>query len=71
MRQMAPMCGRIETEKLGPMISRSYQLLNMHRMLPEMPAEIRGQRLALTYTSPWPCPVGSQGSSFAWALSKT
>ena len=52
MRQMAPMCGRIETEKLGPMISRSYQLLNKHRMLPEMPAEIRGQRLALTYTSP-------------------
>lgn len=52
MRQMAPMCGRIETEKLGPMLARSFQLLNKHRMLPDMPQELVGTRLGISYTSP-------------------
>lgn len=52
MRQMAPMCGRVESEKLGPMIARSFQILNEHRMLPDMPDSLKGRRLSITYTSP-------------------
>lgn len=69
MRQMAPMCGRIETEKLGPLLARSFYLLNKHRMLPEMPEELVGTHFAISYTSPVArAQIGAKGSQFSGFL---
>jgi len=52
LRMMAPMLGRLASELLGPMIQRSYYLLNNHGRIPLAPATIQGKRLKVGYMSP-------------------
>ena len=51
LRMMAPMSGRIESELIGPMIQRSYQLLLEAGRIPPAPQQLQGQRLKIAYTS--------------------
>ncbi len=52
LRLLSPMFGRLMTELLGPMIARSYNLLNEHGRLPQAPPSLQGKRLKVEYTSP-------------------
>jgi hypothetical protein len=52
MRMMAPMLGRLQTELLGPMVQRSYQILNDANLLPEAPDLLKNARLKIRYVSP-------------------
>lgn len=52
LRMMEPMFGRLQSEKLGPTIARSYELLKEHGKLPPPPASLEGRRLKVGYTSP-------------------
>jgi hypothetical protein len=52
LRQMAPMLGRIQTEALGPMISRTLDLLARNNMLPIPPASLEGEEYEVSYISP-------------------
>jgi hypothetical protein len=51
LRMMAPMLGRLQTELLGPMIVRSYNLLREHNRLPKPPAQLEGATLRIAYMS--------------------
>ncbi|CAB4212762.1 Head-to-tail connector protein, podovirus-type [uncultured Caudovirales phage] len=51
LRMMAPMLGRLQTELLGPMIVRSYNLLREHNRLPAPPAQLQGATLRIAYMS--------------------
>jgi len=51
-RQMAPMLGRIQMELLGPMLSRSFQILARQGRIPPPPAGIPTNRLLVEYVSP-------------------
>jgi hypothetical protein len=51
LRMMAPMFGRIETELIGPMIQRSYNLLLDAGKIPPPPNSLKGGRMKVAYTS--------------------
>jgi len=52
LRLLAPMLGRQETELLGPMISRTLELLSDKRKFPQAPDSIIGKRMKASYSSP-------------------
>lgn len=52
LRMMAPMIGRLESELLGRIISRSFELLRSNQMIPEPPEMIMGAGLSVSYSSP-------------------
>lgn len=53
-RGMGPMLGRIQSELLGPMLMRTYNLLNRAGRIPLAPEKLRraGARLKIQYISP-------------------
>lgn len=51
LRQLAPIIGRIQSEFLGPVIRRSYTILNEVNRIPEAPPEIADRNLEVDYTS--------------------
>lgn len=52
LRLMSPMLGRVTCELLGPMISRSYYLLDQRGYIPPCPARIQGMKLRVGYLGP-------------------
>lgn len=52
LRFLAPMLGRQQTELLGPMIQRTYTLLNDRGYIPLAPQSLRGRYLNISYISP-------------------
>ena len=52
LRLMGPVLGRVQTEFLGPMIDRSYGILERAGKFPEPPDAARGQELEVVYESP-------------------
>ena len=52
LRLLAPIFGRIASELLGPMIARSYMLLNDHHKIPQAPGAIAKAKLKIGYLSP-------------------
>ncbi len=52
LRLIAPMVGRMQTEALGPLITRVFAILSRRGMFPEPPAELENQGLRIEYTSP-------------------
>lgn len=52
LRLFAPTFGRLSVELLGPMIVRSYYLLNERRLIPPAPESLAGNKLSIGYTSP-------------------
>ena len=52
LRQLAPMVGRQIKEKLDPIVSRTYELLQSHGRVPEAPPSLQGERLRVHYQSP-------------------
>lgn len=51
LRMMAPMLGRIQTELLGPMLSRTIQLLGKKNRFPKPPPSIDGATMKIVYIS--------------------
>lgn len=51
-RQLGPVLGRLQSELLGPMLVRTYQILDAHNQLPLPPAELQGVNLGIEYVSP-------------------
>lgn len=50
---IAPMMGRLQSEQLGPLIKRTYQLLNDRGFIPAKPQSLRrGKKFNITYISP-------------------
>jgi hypothetical protein len=52
LRMMAPMLGRLQTELLGPLIQRSYQILNDSKNLPPAPQQMQMSKMKIQYVSP-------------------
>ena len=52
MRLMGPMVGRLQTEFLGPLIDRVFNIFSRRNLLPEAPSELEGINLAIDYVSP-------------------
>jgi len=52
LRQLAPILGRLQGELLGPMIRRSYNILQRHGAFPPPPAELAARGLKVSYVSP-------------------
>ena len=52
LQMMSPILGRLQSELLGPMLSRTYALLNNHGRIPPCPAQIRSGRMIVEYISP-------------------
>lgn len=52
LRLMGPLLGRIQTELLGPLITRVFGLLNRAGKMPLPPQEASGIPLRIVYTSP-------------------
>ncbi|MCK5612708.1 head-tail connector protein [Candidatus Pacearchaeota archaeon] len=52
LRLMGPLLGRIQTELLGPMISRVYGLLQRAGKFPPLPEVMIDQPIKIVYTSP-------------------
>lgn len=52
LRLMAPMLGRQQSELLGPMIVRSYELLSAAGKFPPPPPSLHRRRLKVCYVSP-------------------
>lgn len=52
LRQLAPIFGRLVSELHGPMIARSYNLLNSHGKIPPCPVNIQKAKLKVGYLSP-------------------
>lgn len=52
LRLFAPTFGRLTMELLGPMISRSYNLLKQHNRIPPAPESLSSRKLTIGYTSP-------------------
>lgn len=52
MRLMGPMVGRLQTEFLGPLIDRVFNIFSRRNLLPDAPAELEGVNLAIDYVSP-------------------
>lgn len=51
LRQLAPIFGRLVTELHGPMIARSYDLLNSHARFPQAPVSLQRRKLKVGYLS--------------------
>lgn len=51
LRLFAPIFGRITTEMHGPLVTRSYHILNSKGKIPQAPESLSGRRLAVGYTS--------------------
>jgi hypothetical protein len=49
---LSPNLGRIHGEQLGPLLSRSYQLLHQHNHFPPAPPSLQKKRLNVVYVSP-------------------
>lgn len=49
---MSPMLGRLQTELIGPIIERSYQILDDNGLIPPAPGVLEGQVLKIEYMSP-------------------
>ena len=67
LRLLAPIFGRLVSELHGPMIARSYQLLNAHHMIPPAPGQIAKAKLKVGYLSP---AAMAQSSSKATTISR-
>lgn len=52
LRLMGPLLGRVQVEKLGPMIERVFAILFRQGKFPEPPPEIEGAELKIEYSSP-------------------
>jgi hypothetical protein len=52
MRLMGPMVGRLQTEFLGPLIDRVFNIMTRRRMLPVAPPAAQGRNLRIDYVSP-------------------
>jgi hypothetical protein len=52
LRLLAPIFGRIASELLGPMIARSYHLLNDHGRIPQAPGMVAKAKLKVGYLNP-------------------
>lgn len=52
LRQLAPVIGRLQAELLGPVIRRSYSLLNEAGRIPPAPPELANAALDIDYVSP-------------------
>jgi hypothetical protein len=52
LRLMGPVLGRVQTEKLGPMIDRVFAILLRQKRIPTPPKELSGKNLKVEYTSP-------------------
>lgn len=51
LRNIAPLVGRQEAELLGPMIQRTFELLQRHGKIPPHPSKIQGKKLKIVYQS--------------------
>jgi len=51
LRNIAPLVGRQEAELLGPMITRTYDLLSFWGQIPPHPIKIKGKKLKIVYVS--------------------
>ena len=52
LRLMGPVLGRIQTEKLGPMIDRVFAILMRQGLIPDPPQALSGANLKVEYVSP-------------------
>ena len=52
MRLLGPVLGRLQSELLQPMISRSFALLLREGLLPPAPEQLQGQDIDIEYVSP-------------------
>lgn len=52
MRLLGPLLGRLESELLGPLITRVYGLLYRLGLLPDAPAQLVGKDFTVQYVSP-------------------
>jgi len=52
MRNIAPMTGRMQSEYLGPMVTRVYNIAFRRNMLPELPGDLTGAQIKIEYSSP-------------------
>jgi len=52
LRMMAPMLGRIQTELLGPLVQRTYQILDSAKKIPPAPPQMQSTSLKIQYVSP-------------------
>jgi hypothetical protein len=52
MRLLGPVLGRLQSELLQPMISRSFALLLRAGLLPPAPEQLQGQDIEIEYVSP-------------------
>lgn len=52
MRLMGPMVGRLQTEFLGPLIDRVFNIFSRRNLLPQPPSDLEGINLAIDYVSP-------------------
>ena len=52
LRLMGPILGRVQSEKLGPMITRVYNILDRQGAFPSAPEALRGRGLKIEYVSP-------------------
>jgi len=52
MRLMGPMVGRLQTEFLGPLIERVFNIFSRRDLLPPPPADLEGVNLSIDYVSP-------------------
>lgn len=52
MRLLGPIMGRLESELLGPLISRVFAILSRGGRLPAQPAELDGKTFDIEYVSP-------------------
>jgi hypothetical protein len=52
MRLLAPVLGRLENEKLNPMVTRVFGLLARTGRIPPAPPEIEGMEMRVQYSSP-------------------
>ena len=52
MRLMGPMVGRLQTEFLGPLVDRIFNILIRRNVMPGAPVELEGRELTVDYLSP-------------------
>jgi len=67
LRLLAPIFGRLVSELHGPMIARSYDLLNRHGKIPKAPGIMAKSKLKIGYLSP---AAQAQSSSKALTISR-
>jgi len=52
MQMMSPILGRLQSELLGPRLTRTYNILSRLGRIPPAPASISGTRMSIEYVSP-------------------